>query len=403
MSAMSDLDVTIDCVTSGLNSIVTELSATFHERREALGMMALAVLTNNHAFILGPPGTAKSAMTRAFFERITDMRYFEQLLSKTRPDQAVLGPYDIPALRAGTFARRIDGYLLTADYAMLDEVGKMSPTLGHDLLAALNERIRHEVSQSGSVQPIPLRSAITASNEMITSESDDAAALWDRLLLRTSVDYIVEPGNFAALLTSTPTSTSATTISAADLAAVADFAIPLITIDTEVIEAVITLRESLSASGIHISDRRWRASMDVVRAAAMLAGRREVEIDDLGALRYTLWDNIEDKTTVERTTLKLSNPLNEKLLSLSDDIASFRASITSRRGKSLAERAQHGTEVLAKLKSIESEVGAARQACLTASRSTERVEVVAEETKALKRQVYVECLDAGDPTELGLL
>ena len=381
-----------------------EVNARFFERRPVVEALTLAVLAKEHVFILGPPGTGKSQLTREFLGRITGATYFEQLLSKTRPDQAILGPYDLPALRDhGVFRRKIDGFLLTADFAFLDEIGKMSATTGHDLLAALNERVRHEVDGSASVHPIPLRTAVTASNELPAGESEDAEALWDRLLVRVAVDYIAEPGNFAALLASAvadPLRVTATTVPFADLADVVDNHIPLIPVPTVVIEAVLTLRHELATAGIRPSDRRWRASMRLTQAAAFMTGRERVEVDDIGVLRYSLWDTPDQRPLVERAALKIANPLNEECMVIMDSVVGIRAEMTSRRGKSLAQRAGYGSEALAKLKNLQRDTARLRQRCLNAGRSTTRADEVGDEITATVRTVYVDCLDM-DPAKVG--
>ena len=165
-------------VRTALHAIQSELNSSFFERTAVIEGMLLAVLAKEHCFILGPPGTAKSALTRAFFDRFTGGQYFEAILSKTRPAEAILGPFDIPELRDhGHLFRKINNFLPTANFAMLDEVGKMSPTLGHDLLAVVLERRLHQVNGGRSWVDVPLYTFIGGSNELPTEESDDASAL----------------------------------------------------------------------------------------------------------------------------------------------------------------------------------------------------------------------------------
>lgn len=390
-------------VAAALRDIGQELSSLYYERRSVIEMIILSVLSKQHGYVLGLPGTAKSELIRAFFERIIGAVYYEQLLSKNRPDQAVLGPYDLPLLRdKGEFKRKINGFLLTADFAMLDEIGKMSPTLGHDLLAALNERIRHEVNGSHSVHKIPLRTVISASNELIVQESEDAAALWDRLLLRWQVDFLSEPGNFAALLAGAVVNPAAkaqvkhTTIQFADIVRVTDEFVPQVVMPNDVIDACMNLRAELFGDGIRVSDRRWRQSVRVMQAAATLAGREAVTLDDMSALRFVLWDIPSQRTQIERKVLKIANPLNEKCLGYMDSVKEWQDGVLSRKGKALKERAGYGTETLGKLKTVEGELSKLAEECRRNGRSTAKVDEVADSVKGLRRLVYVECLDITD-------
>lgn len=394
---------TLHPVAQALRSILDEVAATYLERRAVIEAVIMAILAKQHAFILGPPGTGKSEMTRDIISRITDATYFEQLLSKTRPDAAVLGPYNLPLLKTqGDFKRKVNGFLPTANFAFIDEVGKMSPTLGHDLLAVLNERILHEVNGTRSAQQLPLYSAITASNELIVEESDDAAALWDRLLVRAVVDYIQESGNFAVLLQSAvslPTTATRTEVKFPDLQDAIDNVVPAIDVPVGAIETVLKLRDELRSAEIVPSDRRWRQCVRLLQASAFFNGRSQVEDDDLHVLRYALWDGPEQITPVERMTLSLSNPVAEKCLGLLDDAEKIAAGIRDRKGQSLEARAGYGTEANGKLKVLVSEVAQLRQECLAAGRSTTKVDEVADRLAAVRRSVYVDCLDM-DPSTI---
>lgn len=388
-------------VAKALRSILDEVSSEFLERRAVIEAVLMTILAKEHAFILGPPGTGKSALVRNVVDRIDGASYFEAILSKTRPDAAVLGPYDLPLLKnTGTFHRKDNGFLTTVDYAFLDEAGKMSPTLGHDLLAALNERIKHEVNGQRSAHPIPLMSVFTASNELIVEESDDGAALWDRLLVRTVVDSIQESGNFAVLLQGAvagPNTATRTTVDFKDLKQAIEVEVPQIDVPVGTIETVLKLRDELRANQITPSDRRWKACVRLLQSSAFFNGRSQVEDDDLHVLRYALWDGPEQIVPVERMTLSLSNPVAEKCLSLLDDAEQIAAGIRDRKGQSLEARAAYGTEANGKLKVLVSEIAALKQESLAAGRSTTKVDEVADRVAAVRRSVYVDCLDM-DPS-----
>ena len=388
-------------VAASLRLILDEVASIYLERRAVIEAVLMTILAKEHCFILGPPGTGKSALVRNVVDRIDGATYFEALLSKTRPDAAVLGPYDLPLLKnTGTFHRKDNGFLTSVDYAFLDEAGKMSPTLGHDLLAALNERIKHEVNGQRSAHAIPLMSVFTASNELIVEESDDGAALWDRLLVRTVVDSIQESGNFAVLLQSAvqgPTLGTRTTVDFVALKDAIDNVVPLVDVPVGTIETVLKLRDELRSAQIVPSDRRWKACVRLLQASAFFNGRSQVEDDDLHVLRYALWDGPEQITPVERMTLSLSNPVAEKCLGLLDDAEQIAAGIRDRKGQSLESRAAYGTEANGKLKVLVSQIAALKQESLSAGRSTTKVDEVADRVAAVRRSVYVDCLDM-DPS-----
>jgi MoxR-like ATPase len=339
-----------------IQQISVELNNTHFERGDAIQAALLAVLSGEHLFLLGPPGTAKSALARDLASRLTGARYFETLLSRTRPAEAVLGPLDLPTLRdTGAYLRRSDGYLQTADIAFLDEVGNMSPTLGHDLHSILNERVYHEVRAGGeSVHPVPLMTAFTAGNQIPTDESDDAKALWDRILLRTEVDNLVQGGSFANLFDNKIAS-SRTTVDYAELKKIITDDIPFIPILPRTIDLLNEIRVALQdipdlrgGDGIILSTRRWKAAAKVLRANAWLNGRDQVIESDLMALRFVLWNEQHEIDPVARILVKFADKVSDQVMTLRDQIADLSKGIHERKGQAREQRADHATYITRK-------------------------------------------------------
>lgn len=380
-----------------LLKMADEVGSIFLERRHAIEAILLGLLTEENVFVLGPPGTGKSALNREIVRRITGINYFECLLSKTRPDQAVLGPYNLPLLRdAGEFARNYGGYLPWAHIAFIDEVGKMSPTLGHDLLPILNERILHQVSGGNrSTVDVPLISAICASNELIVQESEDAAALWDRLLIRVVVDNIQEPGAFHQLLTMDDNVSSRTSLTLADLQE-AIIEVRDVKIPDPVIDVVMQLRDALRGAEIIVSDRRWRQCMRLLQGSAYLAGRDEATDDDVHVLRYALWDGPEQKTTVERLCLQVSNPLAEKLMTIAEEAEAIARKVREMKGKNNQEKAAYGIEANGKLKLIVTDITKVEKQMKVEGRSLVSVTEVSDRVASIKQSVLSDLLGMDD-------
>lgn len=382
-----------------LNKIGAELRAEYYERDSLIEAALLAVVSKNHMFVLGPPGTAKTAALTNLMHRFIGATTFEALLSRTRPDAAILGPYNLPELRdKGNFHRKTNGFLPDATLAILDEIGKMSPVLGHDLLPLLNERVYHEVNGGRSKRAVPLYTCFTAANELITNDSDDAAALWDRLPIRVVVDYIQEPSNFQAMLTGGKPP-AGTTVDWADVADAIDNAVPAIKLTSDALQAVMRLRDGLIASQIHPSDRRFKQSVGIMQASAFLNGRSEVTDEDVQVLRYTLWDTPEQIKPVERLTLSVSNPDAEKLIEWSDYLDEVNLGIDSRKEQAYQSKAAFGTESSGKLKVMTRELEKLRDEAAKAGRSTARIDQVVERHKAVRRRIFTDLLDM-DPKDV---
>ena len=380
-------------VAISLHLIEAEMGAFFKERKTCIEAVLLALLTAEHAFILGDPGTGKSLLIRALFGAFPDAEYFEALLSKTLPAEAVLGPYDIPDLRTnGNFHRKVHGFLPTAKLAMLDEIGKMSPTLGHNLLAILNERLLHEVNGGRSAVNVPLSTVVGGSNELPTTESDDAAALWDRILVRIEVKYIQETGNFIAMLTGGKPNIT-TTIPWADVQDVIDNVVPAVKLPTDVMDIIATLRESLRSLEINPSDRRWKQSMKLLQANAFLNGRDEATTDDIEVLRHSLWETPSQISAVERATLSVSNPIAEEALTIQEQAEEIAKEIRDSKGLSDASKAKLATELGGRLKVVSADLGRLRQKALSSGASLTKIEDIQARVGGVKAAMFKDLMD----------
>lgn len=318
-------------VALNLNQLSAELTHHFRERENPIEACMLALVSGQHVFLLGPPGTAKTQLIRAIKDSIHGARYFEIGLSRNRPPEAVMGPLDIIRYReTGDYVLKRKGFASDSELILLNEVGKMSDDLGHDMLALLNERLIHEVSDGLSAHRAPLSTAFCDSNEMLTEGTEDAAALWDRLLYRDVVDYVQDESNFAKVLAGGEWDTDVV-ISWSDLKDAIDNVVPHITIDQTVLQAMVKLRKQLAAEGVIPSTRRFRQSMDALRAAAFLAGRDEVTVDDVAALRFTLWDTLDQIEIVARICRSAVNPFVAPLIEIRKKINEVKTALETRR------------------------------------------------------------------------
>ena len=116
------------------------MQRTFIGKDEIIRLMCIAVVAGEHCVLLGPPGTAKSALIRTL-SQLLQANYFEYLLTRFTEPNEIFGPIDIQAFREGAYRRRMEGMLPEAEIVFLDEVFKANSAILNSLLSVLNERV----------------------------------------------------------------------------------------------------------------------------------------------------------------------------------------------------------------------------------------------------------------------
>jgi MoxR-like ATPase len=167
-----------------LSQLARTLQDRFLGKDEVIRLLCIAVLAGEHAVLIGPPGTAKSALIRTF-ARLMQAHYFEYLLTRFTEPNEIFGPVDIGAFREGRYERRTEGMLPQAEIVFLDEVFKSNSAILNALLTLLNER---RYTSGGQIIRCPLLSAFGASNEVPGDES--LTAIYDRFILRIRNDNL---------------------------------------------------------------------------------------------------------------------------------------------------------------------------------------------------------------------
>ena len=177
-----------------MQQLRTDLASRFPERKTVIDGALCAVLAGEHVLLLGPPGTAKSALARAIAQAFSGA-YFERLLTKFSTPEELFGPVSLKALKQDRFSRVISGKLPEAEFAFVDEIFKANSAILNSLLSLVNKRVFHN---DGTPVRCPLVTMFGASNEL--PDGKELEALFDRFLLRFDVGYLLRPANLKAVM-----------------------------------------------------------------------------------------------------------------------------------------------------------------------------------------------------------
>jgi MoxR-like ATPase len=287
-----------------------DLEQAFPERRDTIAGALCAVVAGEHVLLLGPPGTAKSALVRAIAQAFGGT-YFERLLTKFSTPEELFGPVSLKALEQDRFARVTAGKLPEAEFAFVDEVFKANSAILNSLLTLVNERVFHN---DGAPTPCPLVSLFGASNEL--PDGKELEALFDRFLLRFDLAYLVRPSSFRAmLLAPEPAVPSALT---REVLGAAQREAAQVAVSDETVQALVSIRDACKAEGVAVSDRRWKKTLKVVQAAAYLAGEPATTPEDLLVLVDALWREPKERPKVAQLVGQSADPVSAKAVEILD-------------------------------------------------------------------------------------
>ena len=313
-----------------MSQIFVEMNNLFVERDELIKLMELAIVTGTNLLMLGPPGTAKSAITYELCGRIENANYFQWMLNKTSDPSEILGPFSVKEMENDKFMRITTGKLPEAHIAFMDEVFKSNAPTLNALLTIMNEHIFYN---DGKPVEVPLISMFGASNEPPEDESLDA--MYDRFIFRMNVQYIHDAANKKRMHSNYVDNRAGllnlvnkTTITLAEVQAL-QAAAKTVKVPKDIINKFIRLISDLDRQAVHISDRRQNECFKVMQGSAVLAGRNSVTLDDFKSLVYVLWEKEEHIPLIESSILKMVNPYDDRFKELKENFNQVKTDIES--------------------------------------------------------------------------
>lgn len=272
-----------------LNNVLQYVKDAFVGKDEIIDLLGISLIAKENAFLLGPPGTAKSAIIRSVSACIEGGNNFEYLLTRFTEPNEIFGPFDIRRLKEGDLVTNTEGMMPEASMVFLDEIFNANSAILNSLLMALNERIFRRGKET---RKLPALMFVGASN--ILPEDEALNALLDRFLIRVRCEYVdtdlMEQVLLAGWKLENNQASEKPVITPAEIIELQQQSrkVDLSPIRKQYVDLVHNLRNT----GIKVSDRRAVKIQNLLAASAIICGRTEAILSDLWVLKY-IWDNEE--------------------------------------------------------------------------------------------------------------
>ncbi|MBP5602350.1 MAG: SUMF1/EgtB/PvdO family nonheme iron enzyme [Treponema sp.] len=326
--------MTKDEISAKIKTLLSYLNQNLYGKEEAVRLALLSVVANESIFFMGPPGTAKSMISRRiaaafsdFYKKGEDGKlkfttedgcYFEYLMNEFSTPDEICGPIDLSALneKPSRYERQTKGYLPSANVAFLDEIWKSGPAILNTLLTIINEKKFHNGSK---VEDVPLVSLAAASNEL-PEKNRGLEALWDRFVLRVFVNPVEKENDFFKVVDDGNKDFAPTAEQAKSLLKIDDMAswqaeINKVTLSDEAKEVISAIRKELAllnkdenhkdGEAYYVSDRRWKKIVHILKTSAFLNGRDAVDLMDCSLIEYAIWNTDKQHDEVDSIVEKI--------------------------------------------------------------------------------------------------
>lgn len=292
--------------------LIKELNKGLIEREDTIKIALLTMLAQENIILVGPPGTAKSEISRRMAQAVKDDSYFEYLLTKFTTPEEIFGPLSIKELKEDKFKRNTEGYMPTAKITFLDEIFKANSAILNSLLTIINEKKFHNGNKK---EDVPLISLVGASNELPLND-ESLKALYDRFLVRKVVGYVSDN----SILELIDIAGEESIVSDKDKITIEEIAqikygLKSIIIPDRIKKLIEDIRKQFKEefkenSVEEISDRRLVKIIKLLKVSAYTNGREEVDESDVLLLIHCLWNDSENAEKIGKVVI--SSILNNK-------------------------------------------------------------------------------------------
>lgn len=272
-----------------VNRLIGHMREQFKERGDVIWGLWVAAVARLPLLMVGPSGSAKSALAEYMSRALSGGRFFKRALRQDTAPSELIGSVDYRAFKEeGVVRYMVGGWgsILEHRVIFLDEITRCNSPVVSLLLPILEER---EFVDAAGRHPARWDLFVAAANWLPRDE--EAQALLDRFVLRYQVGWISDPGAFVEMLQGEivmPTAEDEVDITpfqeAADRVAIPD----------HILAKLARIRARCRSEGLatQTSDRRWKKAVRALKASAALRGAPEVGDEDIvSVLPYILWND----------------------------------------------------------------------------------------------------------------
>ncbi|MFY8036995.1 MAG: AAA family ATPase, partial [Cyclobacteriaceae bacterium] len=264
--------------------VLSYVKNAFVGKNEIVDLLGISLIAKENAFLLGPPGTAKSAIVRHLSSCIQDGKNFEYLLTRFTEPNEIFGPFDIRKLKEGELVTNTEGMMPEASLVFLDEIFNANSAILNSLLMALNERVFRRGKET---KKLPALLFVGASN--LLPEDEALNALLDRFLIRIRCDYVDTDLLEQVLLAGWKLDGSQVDKPAITPAEIIEMQQKSKLVDLSPIrKQYVDLVHNLRSTGIKVSDRRAVKIQNLLAASALICNRDAAIVSDLWVLKH-IW------------------------------------------------------------------------------------------------------------------
>jgi MoxR-like ATPase len=279
------------------------------ERRTALQLLAIALISRSHILLHGNPGNAKSMSVDGLLRHLPELRLVKTQAYKASSPEQFLGPISFKAMEEDEYRRKVDRKFADCEVYFCDEVPRAPRAV---LPAFQGGMVEREFDNGDGPKPIDLMTFIGTSNHI--PEDDELEAFFDRFLWKLVITPPSSQSSLVEILkggvqrrsqgSAANAQVDPATVVTREELELLQVAATKVTVPDEVMEALAEVWSNLTGSGVVASVRRYNDFVGGLQAAALLDGRDAVNTDDLMLGEHALWSAEQDQEQVRAEVVK---------------------------------------------------------------------------------------------------